>query len=403
MKLHNTILIPNATSPKNLGDHIMLFTLISMLQKSMPTVEIRLHSFDHHLQHYDKISAIKPTLYSWSVFEVHSFVLRVSRLMRVLLAMLFPMISTGYVKTLIKDYCDADIIIFAPGGYLRSRTGIKQSLNVCMQLIPFWIAFRLKKKTLGAPMSVGPFASVWQERLVVRALAHVNTLFTREYISRDLLKKYGVESVLGIDMSLYRSVHPTKYTKKHTIIGLIVRDWGYAAQKEVALEQTIVQTIIRLSNEQKIVIQPFVHVDAPEYGDVDRQVLERIIKMLKEKGCSVLPLISPKTHQEAEYAYKQVTILLTMRLHASLLSARYAIPSVLISDEHKSLGIFTDLHMQTYVADPCTLTGSELYKKISYILQHYESVQQILNNRTHELSKRRETFVSLLQKEMSST
>ncbi len=61
------ILIPNATSPKNIGDLAMLVSLIDLINKSIDNAYITVHSTDPSL--HDKKIADKPVEYKNELCE----------------------------------------------------------------------------------------------------------------------------------------------------------------------------------------------------------------------------------------------------------------------------------------------------------------------------------------------
>ena len=140
------ILIPNAASPKNIGDLAILTGLLLMLPQNC---KIKIHSHDpYSLSKELNQKQTSQTLYSWAVFEKKDIINRISRIMLLVLGIFFK-IRFAHQRVLSKildDYQNADIILFTGGGYLRSQNGITQSLNLIMLLLMLYYASTYKAK-----------------------------------------------------------------------------------------------------------------------------------------------------------------------------------------------------------------------------------------------------------------
>ena len=81
----------------------------------------------------------------------------------------------------------ADLVVFPGGGYLRSKKGITQSLNLLMYLAIFYFAKLGRAKLLVAPISFGPFAYKWHERISAHVLKKSDVIMVREKISFEMI------------------------------------------------------------------------------------------------------------------------------------------------------------------------------------------------------------------------
>lgn len=195
------ILIPNATSPKNIGDLAMLVSLIDLINKSVENAYIIVHSSDPLLHDKKIANKIDDTLYSWAAFENRSVASRVYRLFLLISSYLqiklsFLPLLNKRLNNLVNDYKTADIIIFVGGGYLRSRKGFTQSLNLIMQLLLFQYAKLFNSRKIVSPISFGPFAYKWQESLSAKILNGLEIIAAREEFSYQLMKNNKVPNLI---------------------------------------------------------------------------------------------------------------------------------------------------------------------------------------------------------------
>ncbi len=88
---------------------------------------------------------------------------------------------------------EADLVIGLGGGYLNGSTTVAGTLSVFFLLLPLMLATRLRRPTVLAPQSYGPFGRRTQVRLVRSCLNRVDRIVVREDVSLDLLSSAGVD------------------------------------------------------------------------------------------------------------------------------------------------------------------------------------------------------------------
>lgn len=343
------ILIPNATSPKNTGDQAMLESLLTLIHKTIPVADIRIHSVDPILQ--KKLLSgveIESSLLSWLMFEKPKFTDRAVRSFQAMLGILFPLlISNNKLKAILRDYKKSDAIIFVGNGYFRSTKGLTQSVLLLLQLVPFTLAKLSRKPVIVGPISFGPFAHHWQEKLAASVLSGTSMLFVREEISLDLARKQKLAHArLGADLALLLP-HQTQSKNEKSYIGVSLRNW-YAPRAQKRLEHAVITALISFAKQTGETIKLFVNVDAPEHKDIDMTVATRVYTALARAN---IPVEKPQilnTYQVAMKEYQTCSLLLGMRMHANILAATQYVPFVGIAYEHKTMGIAKTLGMQSY-------------------------------------------------------
>lgn len=335
------------------------------------------------------------SLYGWSVLSTTNPALRLYRLFLVFIGYLS--LKFGYVslhllpntlQKILNQYQQANTILFVGGGYFRSSKGVKQSLNLFMQLAPFLFANLFQSKKIVCPISFGPFAYAWQEKMTASIFTDYTLISTREHISYAVLKKYGIKNlILSTDHALLLNVNQRTQSRKknkYLIIGITVRNWG-SRTKQYRFENELAHALYTVSHIMNIKILPIIQVDAPEYGDNDSEVTERIIKQLKKKNMSVLPLRVNKSLKYAIETYSRIDLLIGMRMHSNILSAIQYKPFIGIAYEHKTKGIAEQLGMNDFVIEL-----SQIEKIPSLVLKvgkSYQTIKKTLKERLESLRR----------------
>ncbi len=378
------ILIPNSTGPTNIGDQATLMPLVGLIKQVYPNANLTVHSTDPPLYEKRIAKNINNTLYSWGVFENRNTLTRIYRILLLLvtfwlLKLRFYIPLNNDLNLLIIDYKKADLIIFVGGGYLRSQKGITQSLNLLMICLLFQYAKLFKAKKIITPLSFGPFAYGWQEKYVADVLQGFDVIAAREKISYQHLKKNKVKNlVLSSDMALMLNIEMAKRKKnKKFILGFTVRKWLNRREQHV-FENSIIQAIVNFSEENKVIIQPIVQVDAPNYGDVDFEVTRKIVKKLKAAGLKVLEIKKVTDLTKSIKIYSNIDLLLGMRMHSNILAILQGTPFVAISYEYKTQGIVSDLGMEDFFIKIEDVNQENLY----YLLMKAYMQKKYLELRT---------------------
>ncbi len=378
------ILIPNASSPKNIGDLAILTGLLETIQHKK---NIIIHSADPYLHAFKA----RPSLYTWAVFENRRPHVRIKRLFALFIhtskfKKYVTRFKSGTLHTLLEDYMTADVVVFVGGGYLRSQTGVKQTLNLMMLLSMFYVVKNLKAKKIVAPISIGPFAYKWQEKMTVKVLKNFDVVAVRERYSYNLLKRYKPKNILlSTDTSLFLNYGETvKKPSNKFVLGFTIRKW-LPILKQKRFEKYFHNTIIKFCKETGASIQPIVQVDAPEYGDLDRKITQKIADNLKKNKIHVLPIKKVKDLQHARNVYSSIDMLLGMRMHSNILAALCSTPFVAISYEYKTEGISNDLGVGNYCISIKKINDENLYALLKQAYSNRETIKKTMEKKIARL------------------
>lgn len=406
------ILIPNATGPSNPGDQAMLYTLLEILEKAVSDLQLTIHT-TNSTSYYNLKYQVRPTFLEYIFLIQKSFIHKISSLLQCGFILLLLLLSPFLVKHLIKrrsvlgkmmwDYFDSDYVVFVGGGYFRSKRGISQSINILLLLIPLLICKRTQKKFVVAPISFGPFAYRWQERLCAYFLADATLVAAREDISFNILRKYNVRNLYSsTDHALFI---PKKQLSFHEelLVGYTIRNW-YDYLKQDALELAYSEALSRIYHRKKIVIQPIVQVTTPDFPkEDDLAPTKRVVALLRKNDVKSKPIMIIKSLSHAQRVYGNLDLLVGMRMHSNIIAAVQEVPFVAIAYEHKTRGIARTLGLESIALDSQDVTPNKLEKLIDAVLSkrlYYKNIlkRNLENLRTIEENFWIDLFISLNNK-----
>ena len=296
------ILIPNATSPKNIGDQAMLESLLVLIRKAKPKSRITIHSVDPAMQKKSLSGvSVSHSLLSWLMFEDTRLAARAGRLLILFVQLcFFGTTIDKRLKEILSAYVRADIILFVGNGYVRSNRGVKQSVFLLLNLLPFLIAKNAKKRVIVSPMGFGPFAYRWQTKAAARVLSFVDILYVRESISLRLARQAGLtQARVSADHAFLFSLMRGRH--KSDGIGVALRNW-LPYKKQRAFEEEIARALIHFATERDQQVQLIVQVHASEHNDKDREVAKRVYELLRKANVSVsVPIVLHSPERRSKY------------------------------------------------------------------------------------------------------
>lgn len=386
------VLIPNCSSPKNLGDQAILTALVQILKQQFHDPEVTIHAYDPKLHvHTAPGAVVRHSLCSWTAFANRNPVVRTVRVL-CLLVLLFSkgrlwFLLPKELPAIASDYADADVIVFTGGGFLRTNPGLTQTLNLLLQLSMFFWANSIAqdKKRIAAPMSFGPFAFSWQEKLSARILSRVPIVMLRERISEKMLAAHGLANTTqAADLALLLSPQEKPVTSKDNVIGFTVRRWGSVGEFS-AFKHALIEGIVRLAKEATATVLPVVQVDAPEYGEGDVGVVSELAEMIALAGVPVLPLKKIVSVNDALATYGNLSLMISMRMHANILAAVNSAPFMAISYEHKTEGIMEKLGLSAYVRPMQKVTAEWVFETGSHMLKNKSDIQDYVGQKLNEV------------------
>lgn len=380
MSTIKNILIPNATGPSNMGDQSMLFVLVQLLKHIYKDARIVVHTSDPEKYTKKQPFLIFPSIYQYVGLDQKGERKQILRIIQYIILLVLAVnrkhsLRKNRLSALIADYKNADLIIFVGGGYLRSRKGWSQNLNLLLQLTMFYLASLFKKKIIVAPISFGPFAYSWQAKLSAWFLKRVDHVFAREDISYKLMRKYNLTNAVRSSDHALLLHKVTKGSSETAVVGFTIRNWSKRISRQELLEDSYVSALQNFHLKTGWLVQPIIQATAADslYED-DRVAVGRVYRKLKKLKVNVKKPILISDISQAMGIYSKLGLFLGMRMHSNIIAATQGVPFVGISYEYKTEGIAKQMDMQKYCikyeqvnADKLSDLLFEVYRKRKFL------------------------------------
>lgn len=387
------ILLPNVTSPRNIGDQAMLEVLLDLIRQVHPEADIILHISEPELFSPQPGVTVRTNVYSWMMFPRTDIFSRFRRTADCICLYVARRCGWAYsgkadLVELLGDYETADLIVFSGGGYLRSQKGVRQSASLLSLAAVYLYASLSHARTVMMPISFGPFAYRWQAWLFGRLLHRVGTVFAREQVSFDALRAAGVTGVrLSTDLVLLSPVSNNVSGSQRNVVGFTLLQWFDKAAQQ-AFEKIVTEALLEVHAKTNATFQPIVQVHAPTFGVNDQEVVERVGQRLLSQGCDVLPTRVVTNVAAGRAVYGSLAVLLGMRMHSGILAYLSGVPVVGLVYEHKALGIARTLEAERFYFESSKVTTPALveallsaYTQRNALIKHIDSKLAVLRAR----------------------
>lgn len=391
------VLISHVYSSDNKGDAALTSVLIADIRRIFPTATITIASLEGTSgQTFEGV----PVETSFMAYALSGYRNNIAKLAytaymvpaTMLWAVLYRLTKhdmwlPSHIRRVTRLYANADLIVPVGGGYLRSRPGLRNRLNVPLLLHPLIIGRLLQKPTVLYAQSVGPFQNRAEEQLVAWVLRRMSCILLREDRSLELLRKLGVHRGVhrAVDSGfLLQSTAPSRVREQYHIpknkrlLGVTVRSWlsGRAQQRYEKAVASALDVFIKEYDAHVIFIP---QVTAAK-GDDDRIVARRVQKAMRRKK-NVTVVEETPDHHAIKTMYDGLDILLGTRFHSVIFSLTSLVPVVAIEYEHKTSGIMHDLALDKWVLPIEEVTRDKLLLLLRNVVTDYQAYQAILRKR----------------------
>lgn len=278
-----------------------------------------------------------------------------------------------HLREVAKIYEQSDLIVPVGGGYIRSRKGLLNRLNIPLLLHPLLFGYLLGKPTILYAQSVGPFQNIIEKKIVAYILRRMTLIMLRENASLKLLESLGVTKNVSraIDsgfllkskkrLNLHKLYH---VPANKIIIGVTVRSW-LAHEAQLNYEKAVANSLDKLVKTSNAHVLFIPQVTATK-GDDDRQTNCRVHDLMHYTKGSTLIEDTPN-HHEIKAIYDGLDILVGTRFHSVIFSLTSYVPVLAIEYEHKTSGIMHDLKLEGWVIkieDATSENLTELLRKL---------------------------------------
>ncbi|HEY8999166.1 MAG TPA: polysaccharide pyruvyl transferase family protein [Candidatus Saccharimonadales bacterium] len=391
------IIISHAYSKDNKGDAALLSVLIRETQRKFKPAKLTVLSLDttkpgetfegvpveHAFMYFANFGAAsKPAKLAYGIYIMSATT--VWAYARRYLHISLPLPKS--LRKIAKLYAEADLVIAVGGGYLRGQRDLTSIYNLMLLTHPLFVASALGTPTALYAQSFGPFYHTFEERLIRYTFNRkVSAIITREQISKDLLEKIGVTKPIvksvdaGFLFTAPKSADLRKMLKakpKQLIVGITVRAW-MQPEKQAKYEQAIASLADHLVKKYgaKVVFIP--QVTAKFHHDDDREVGQRVRKLIKHKK-DVEVLMENYDHHQIKALYSDLDFIVGTRFHSIIFSLTAFVPALAIEYEHKTSGIMKDLGLDDWWVKIEDVSAELLIQKADELIVHGEDYRKKL-------------------------
>lgn len=370
------VLITNVYSSDNKGDAALTSVLVKDIKRAFPAATVRILSLESTRQGVFEGVPVQPAFMAYVLNSKKNPLLKLLYTLYMVPATLgwalvykafgWRLPLPGHLQQVVRAYVATDLIIGVGGGYIRSRKGLVQRLNIPLLLHGLLVGRFLGKTTALYSQSVGPFLGPLEEPMVAAVLRRMDLIILREDVSVALLKRLGITKnvVRSVDSGFLLASDRTanvratyNIAKDKLLLGVTVRKW-LQGEAQVAYEKAVagaLDTAVQKLGAHVIFIP---QVTAAK-GDDDRQPSMRVQQYMKFASEATVVSDTPD-HHDIKSMYNELDMLLGTRFHSVIFSLTSYVPVVAIEYEHKTSGIMHDLQLDDWVIKIEDVTAEQL-------------------------------------------
>lgn len=289
-----------------------------------------------------------------------------------------------HLRATARLYAQADLIVAVGGGYVRSRTGLFNRLNIPLLLHPLLFAHLLGKPTALYAQSVGPLVHAYERPMVAFVLRRMLLILLREDISMRLLASMGVTRnvMRAVDSGFLLHTHEAADLHRkfhipasHLIVGVTVRSW-LTGSAQARYEQAVATALDNFVKQHNASVLFIPQVTAAK-GDDDRQASQRVVARMHTQGLAHV-ITDQLDHYAIKAIYNGLDVLLGTRFHSVIFSLTSFVPVVAIEYEHKTSGIMRDVELEEWVIAIEQVTAEKLTDLLEKLVREQASYRRHL-------------------------
>jgi colanic acid/amylovoran biosynthesis protein len=408
------IIISHVYSSDNKGDAALTSVLVRDLRRQFPQANLRILKLEPGGENQDFEGVPEsPAFMQYALNKYRHPLAKLAYVLYMLPATLLWAFCWRYMRRSIplpgdlrvvaKAYANSDLIVAVGGGYIRSRKGLANCLNVPLLLHPLLFGYILGKKTVLYPQSVGPFVHAFERPMVAFVLRRMTLIILREDTSVALLANLGVHEnvVRSVDSGfLLQSDDKIDLHKKYQvptgklIMGVTVRSW-LKGDAQAKYEQAVAEALDTMVEKFNVHVVFIPQVTAAK-GDDDRLVSRRVHGYMRHGG-AVTRITEKLGHYAIKAMYNQIDILLGTRFHSVIFSLTSHVPVLAIEYEHKTSGIMQDLGLAQWVLKIEDVTADNLVEGLSRLLHERKKYKRYLSKCLPPYVSKAEQTIAMLE------
>lgn len=391
------ILITNAYSARNKGDAGIILGMIRDLtaRENFRDAQIAVSSADFPGDRDRYPCRVVPSLnsvcrsYGGYAFLRQLLFLAVVRPLTMLWAFVYRVFGKRLgvpapLREMLDAYADADLIIAAGGGYLYTRSLFRGNVVLLMALHSFLLGRMLGRPVVLYSQSIGPFASIIQEWIVVRALRRTQMIILREDASSDLLRDWRLPVPLhrGVDAAFLVEPEPLETdllpeNEDRMLVGMTVRSWFRRPSAQKQYEKTLASFVDWLVAEHKADVVFVPQVTHTQARDDDRVVARRIAGRTSN-ALAVRVIEQELSAGQIKTLCGRMRFFVGTRMHSNIFALSMGVPTMAIGYQPKTEEIMGELDASEYVVSVEALSFDALRSLFLRLMEHEQETRDRL-------------------------
>lgn len=222
-------------------------------------------------------------------------------------------ISRNRFTNILREINDNSVIIVGGGSLLQNKTS-NRSLIYYLTLL--WYSIKRGKKVYLLGNGIGPISEGVFKNITLNILGKIDRITVRDIDSYKYLKIHGIKNVFLSSDLVYNIEHIFNKEKVNTKgkIGINLRNWENIGE----IKDQIVQ-LVKVFSSRGIEIKLISF-----QKNNDNLILKELIDLMNEN----FEVIEIESQEDIEYAYKDLDMMIGMRLHSLILSTIFEIPFI---------------------------------------------------------------------------
>ena len=391
------IVITNVFGPLNKGDWELFSRLVGLISARYPQERIAAIARDKDLteQHFSSIDVGEQI----GKTDLRGLLGRLQIIFFIAIALLshwirpLNSILPSKQRKSLALIANAKLIIACPGGFLEDS-----SKSYLTHLIPLVLAQLNGKKTILAPMSIGPIRGVISKFIVKNVLRRCEMIFVRETRSKEFLDQLGVSCLIADDLAFGLINEETLEGESNKEwIACTVIEWTFptSATPDLARKNYISAISDALNTLQAQLHLPIYFIrqvssDLPAISEVAQKITGRyVIGDEMQDPSSVVRIL------------KSSRVVIASRFHSFIFSMAARCPGVAISYLPKTTGMLEMYDLSSQCLDIYDLSAEKILKAIHDIERDFAVYQKKIDLIGHRSQKSSLDFTESLARFLS--
>lgn len=371
------VVVSNVFGPLNLGDFELFKKLIDIVNKE--DVEISAIARDPELsaEHFSDIN------FHEQIGKSNRVVFRFIYLFFSFFYLISPRVAKYFLPesqySALQSLKESDIVIACPGGFLEDS-----SFSFYVHLIQLYLATRLSKKVVLAPMSIGPARSAINKIFLKLVLRNVDKIYVRELVSADLCNSLNIDFTLSNDLAF--DLKPRRSVSREDLALFTIINWNFPTSTDSSAQlDNYISSLVEAAS--------YIHksygmsIGVIQQVASDRPAIDRFVYQLEKLDIPVVIEGEGYTPEEIMELISVAKIVVASRFHSAIFSLNVGTPVIPISYLPKTTGMLNLYGCHDLYLDIVDLESKKLLSYIdrlihdeSYYNQSLARINELLND-----------------------